>query len=540
MEETENKTEIIIKIYLDVVKEKKRLPTYADFLDVDISTSTIRHHFGNLTKLHSYIEIEHQDILSDVIAHENHLFSSKRFSELKDDIKKYKRFVITTAISGKAVFEPFLESIRNYCDKRNAMLLVLPAADIASRQTKTAWTFDPLLKGDFFVHKEIQLNNKFFISNIKLSAKQINPTTGLSRIGQRNGSYVFASPKQSLEIVATSAQKDRSAMALMTTGAITVPDYNTERYMSERTSYIAENDHIMGAIIVEIENNKVFHFRQLQSNSKGEFVDFGKRYFPNGDVKPEEAHFYAGDWHAGNTEMDVIDALDDMMDEIEIVDFMVGDFFDGNWSNHYDWNQPLKRVKKVIDKKNDLKEELLIGCMDINRILGKIFGSLVMIKGNHDERLEKWLAQAQYVNDDVNHYMALDLAKAYLEGKNVLKEAYLSCNRIESPERIIWLDRDEEFKVAGVECGQHGDLGANGSPGSLLSIEKAYGNCIVGHTHSPAILRGVYRVGTFSKLQLDYNRGPSSWMHTGCLIYNDGSRQLINFINGGSYRLKDD
>lgn len=538
-ENVNNKRELITVTYIQILKEKERLPTYADFLDVNISRDAIRHNFGNLTKLHDLMETEHSEEISEYIAHESIVFSKKKFEELSENVSKYKRFVITTAISGKKVFEPFYRTIKNYCEDNNALLIVLPSADIASTNTVVKrWTFDPLLREEFFAFKEMQLNKKFFLSNIKISAKQINPTTGLSRIGQRNGSYVFASPKQALEYVAVSATKEKSSMALMTPGAITESDYSNQRYLSDRTSYIAESDHVLGAIIVEIENSKEFHFRQIQSNSKGEFIDLATRYYPDGTKENVDAHFYAGDWHSGSVDPNVRTGLEKFFKEIPIRDFFVGDFFDGYSISHHHIDTPLKRVKKIMENRHSLKKELENGGVDINWILGKITGSLVMIKGNHDEVLERYLMNANYIRDDNNHYDSLELAKFYLEGKNVLKEAYLIHGSVKEPERIIWLERDEEFKISGVEVGQHGDKGSNGSKGSLLSIEKAYGNCIVGHTHSAAILRGVYRVGTFTELKLDYVSGPSSWTHTGCLIYDSGERQLINFVNG-KYRIYD-
>ena len=99
------------------------------------------------------------------------------------------------------------------------------------------------------------------------------------------------------------------------------------------------------------------------------------------------------------------------------------------------------------------------------------------------------------------------------------------------PTRVLWYDRDTEYKVAGIELGQHGDLGLNGSRGSLSQSEKAYGDCVVGHSHHSNIMRGAWRVGTSTKLKLDYNRGPSSWNQSHCLVYFDGSRQLINIID---------
>ena len=81
-----------------------------------------------------------------------------------------------------------------------------------------------------------------------------------------------------------SADKNKLPHAIMTPGAVTLPEYGGDRYMSERISYIAENDHICGGIIVEIANRKRFHFRQIQASKDGSFIDLGMEYDKFGNV----------------------------------------------------------------------------------------------------------------------------------------------------------------------------------------------------------------------------------------------------------------
>jgi hypothetical protein len=155
---------------------------------------------------------------------------------------------------------------------------------------------------------------------------------------------------------------------------------------------------------------------------------------------------------------------------------------------------------------------------------------IVIVKSNHDEFLERYLQEGQYVKDPQNHRLSLMLSLKMLDGEDPLR-CGVEMHGLKSS-KIRWLRRDEDFKVARIQLGAHGDLGANGAKGSLRSTEAAYGNSVSGHTHSSEILRGAWQVGTSSYLKLLYNRGPSSWMHTSCLVYPNGSRQLINSING--------
>jgi hypothetical protein len=102
--------------------------------------------------------------------------------------------------------------------------------------------------------------------------------------------------------------------------------------------------------------------------------------------------------------------------------------------------------------------------------------------------------------------------------------------------KIKWLKRDEDLRLADIQLGAHGDKGANGARGGLQSMEFAYGNSVTGHSHSPEVLRGAWQVGTSSHLKLGYNVGPSSWLNSSCLVYPNGQRQLINAIKG-KYRI---
>jgi hypothetical protein len=78
--------------------------------------------------------------------------------------------------------------------------------------------------------------------------------------------------------------------------------------------------------------------------------------------------------------------------------------------------------------------------------------------------------------------------------------------------------------------GQHGDVGSNGSRGSLNQYRTLNTKIIVGHYHSPGRKDGAIAVGTSTKLRVGYNNGPSSWLQSHVIIHEDGKAQHINFI----------
>ena len=68
--------------------------------------------------------------------------------------------------------------------------------------------------------------------------------------------------------------------------------------------------------------------------------------------------------------------------------------------------------------------------------------------------------------------------------------------------------------------------------GSAVSLAKTCRKKIIGHSHSPCIVDGIFQVGTLTKLRLEYNLGASSWMNANAVIYPDGHRSLLFIVNG--------
>lgn len=523
-----------LKKYAVLAKRKSFHPSASDMTQAGVNCDKIRRLFGSHQKYREaaieYSPESFKDIVDETI------FSPKSVKALEKAAGRHDRYVLTTAVEGCDVHEGFLAAIDNYNNRRKAMELILPSRDPAAN---VPFHLSSRLAGRHILAEDLGLNENVFVSSIRLSAKHIDPVTGLSRIGQRNGSFVYASPKQRLKMTPTSSIK--VPHAIMTTGAVTKPYYNTDRYMSGRTACIAENDHVMGAVIVEVEDDSKFHFRQVQADRQGAFVDLGVQYRPDGstrEMRPEA--LVLGDWHSGETDPEVVKAFlqgpKSLFHVVKPKRIVIHDGFNGRSISHHEVKNKILRAQRSTYNQLDLRAELDDYAQDLEA-LASLPGleEVVIVLSNHDEFLHRYLSEGRYVEDAQNHSLSLDLAKAMIAGSNPI-EWYVSQKGIKNYDKLRWLKRDEDFKIANVELGAHGDKGANGAKGSLQAMEKAYGNSITGHSHTPEILRGAYQVGTSSLLRLSYTQGPSSWMHTACLLYPNGSRQLINFIEK-SWRL---
>jgi hypothetical protein len=212
----------------------------------------------------------------------------------------------------------------------------MPAESISNSFEKKTAVFDKEFNSDkyLFVQEDTPLNNNISLCSIQVSAKQVKPITGLSRLGRREGSYVFASPKQFLEYIPSGNNRDKN-YSIMTPGSCTLPNYYSETFVSKRISYIAGHDHQMGAVIIEIEDDDIFHFRQIQCEDDGSFIDMGKQYSHNKKTKRVPVNAIMGDIHGVQADEDAIGMFATLFATMDLRSLYLHDIFDGYSISHH-------------------------------------------------------------------------------------------------------------------------------------------------------------------------------------------------------------
>lgn len=444
--------------------------------------------------------------------------------------KTGKRYVVTSVIAGVPIYRAFFDTLLNYCKETKSELVILPMKGIESQ----AQNYPPEIQihSDHFATDYI-LSNYLSAKDLRLHPQQRLPLTGLDSLTttEFGKSIIIASPKQMLKFV--SSTTDSYPKMLHSTGTISLDTY----YKDARPGHLSKKDHIYGALIVEVEPDHSFHIRQIQSSLEdGSFYDLDKLYKGNNVKQAKAVAIYAGDFHAGSLDPDALKATQEQIKLLKPKYFITGDIFDAYSISHHHQGKMEIKVNRP-EKLSTLEKELLNMIVDLNKILSTNKElKIVRVKGNHDEHLEKYLNECRYAFDPQNHAISLELAMSFVVKhmdpiENWLKEKYPEVHK-----RITFLKRDDSFILGGIECAQHGDLGQNGSRGSTAGLEKSYGKSVTGHSHTPTIMRDVWVVGTMSKLDMGYNRGPSTWLHTNCAIYENGQRQLLTCIKG-KYKL---
>lgn len=393
-----------------------------------------------------------------------------------------ERYIITSAQACASPHTQLWRGLQNYAKKMKAEIIVLPMIGESAREdwVEIHSAFKPYLE-----YGKRKLNSNIKIEQFNIRPYQVDPTTGLPRFAQQGTTLVFASPKQRLTPIAHSNQK--YPKFLVTTGAVTRPNYATKDDSSaerRRLGDIARRDHVYGALIVEVVDDEIFHFRHLRANSEGSFIDLGVRYTDEEESGAELEAMVLGDWHNGQTDEKTREVSHKMISELKPRRLILHDFFDGHSVNHHSEKKMVReRLIQIVDKGFHLLDlELEQGYNQLIKFNELMEGRpIVVVFSNHHAFLHRYLEEARFVKDLSNFRTAVDLL-AFMAKKDYNDPVHAGFKRFgKIPRNIRFLREGDDYKVLGYQLGSHGDKGADGGYGSLNSKENDWGKSITGH-----------------------------------------------------------
>lgn len=451
-----------------------------------------------------------------------------------------KRFVITAAQNATPVNKPFLQSLLGYCKHNGADLLVVPYRykNPTSHWSKAADNDDwwaPEL-APYLYDKRIKLNKHLILlGDIKTQPTASSPLLGFESISGAC-SAIIGHPKLELSTVPTPQSKLPKLMT--TTGSVTMKNYSPTKAGKK-----GDFHHTFGACVAEIDGS-TFHIRQLNAIKDGSFMDLTCEYA--GDVvRPTEGveALVMGDTHEEFVDPSVVSATFDteigMVRALRPKYLVWHDLHDGYARNHHHRDNPFIEYAKHHAGMNNVEKALDQTFAFVDKH-SPDFCQNVFVPSNHPDVIARWVREANPKTDPVNCVFWARTFEAMMLGTTMGESGastidpfiYWAEKKLRCAGRTHFLARDQSFRVKDIELGYHGDQGANGARGSRKGFSRIGERTIIGHSHSPGITEGSYQVGTSSRLKLEYNRGPSSWLHTHCVIYKNGKRSLINIIDG--------
>lgn len=466
---------------------------------------------------------------------------------LARDLRKTltRRLVITGAQNATPVNKAFLQSLLTYCDHRQAQLIVIPyryknPTSMWSEKAEHDDWWAPEL-APYLMDQRVQLNEHLIIlGDIKTQPTATAPLQGFETVTGA-ASAIVAHPKVSLKCVPT--PQSRMAKILMTTGVVT-----EKNYIESKAGKKAEHHHTFGAAVVELDGKR-FHLRRINAMRDGSFCDLDAEY--RGDEVKTGIQIEAlvmGDTHQEFVDQNVVKATfkgkGSICSVLRPKRLVWHDIHDFHSRNHHHRGEVFVNFAKFH-----------AGADDVRAGLEKTFAFVdehspedaedIFVPSNHPDALARWVKEADPKADPRNAVFWAETFVAMCQGAQMTESGARTIDPF-----VYWAkrmlkkklatahfpSRNESFLIKDIDVANHYDAGPNGSRGTLKGFTKIGVKTIGGHAHEPGEDEGAMRVGTNSRKDLEYVRGPSSWMHADAVIYRNGKRSLL-FIIDGRWRL---
>lgn len=472
-----------------------------------------------------------------------------------------KSFIFTSAQNNSFVHEGFLGALKVCADHINADIIV-------GTYTYNKSGYQKSEKGDEWYHQSIReyiQDTSLLISedlvwcgDLNISPTAVNPIMGLQN---HTGSLSCIIPHAKVNLESVPTHKLDLAKFIYTTGSVTEANY-----IKKKSGQKAENHHIYGAILVEIDKDGSWFARQIIAESKtGNFYDLDTYYTKDGvchgnrveainwgDIHVEKLDNVAGkvsfgvgiDSEAG-LPYQVVSTETNMLDYLRPKYCFYHDTIDFKVRNHHNRKNPLFKIKMMYDKTEDVR----FGLKQAGRFLSIVdreWCQSVVVNSNHDAALKRWAEECVWSEDPVNAEFLLscqlELVKSIKSGnEDFCIFEYMVKDSVDGDiDHVKFLKLDEPFEICGkggtgIQCGYHGHTGNNGARGSIQSYRITGVRYNLGHTHACAIKDGIYVSGVTGKMDMGYNKGMGGWSHSHIVTYCNSKRAIVT-IKGGRYR----
>lgn len=454
-----------------------------------------------------------------------------------------KRVIFTSAQNNTPIHHKFLDNLEAYASYLNADIVIGTYT-----YNKTFFTgqdedlkFHPRIEKYISDERYVLADKLVFCGEMNISPTATNPLSGFETY-TRSQWGVFPHPRVTLESIGTMFMEP--AKIIMTTGTITRPNY-----IQQKAGLKAEFHHIIGAVVVEIDDEGDVFPRHLIAARDGSFQDLDTLVSDGvvstghkvlaitwGDVHLDQLDddVAAGSWGIDATLEHVPGAEGNMLDVLEPKFSFIHDVLDFNPRNHHNINDPYHRFEMHFKGRDNVRDEV----HRVGQFLDTISRegtTTYVVESNHDRMLLRWLKEEDYRRDPVNAMFFLKCQlRRYTAITNGQDNYHLLEDVLRSDETldltgVKFLQETSSLQIGnGIECALHGHKGSGGAKPSMKTFARMGPKANIAHTHAAGILEGIYRAGTSSKLNMGYNKGGlSNWNHAHIVVYPNGKRAII-------------
>lgn len=480
------------------------------------------------------------------------LTDTLRVAPVKDP--RGRRFIFAGAQNDTPVDLPFWENLSAYAEWLGAEIVVGPwtyETNWWDENNPSSRDYDPLLQQHLcFGQMEIGENFLFCgeMNTLPTAARPISDLTTYAR-----GRWAVF-PHAKLQLISVPALDPcEQAHQIMTSGAVTRP-----RVIPRKAGVKAIHHHVLGATLVEFDEDGDIFCRQLTADTDGSFYDLdilvkdgrvtgGHRVkaVTAGDVhvaKLNSRNALATFGYCPKTGRSRPDSLLAMLNPEEL---LIHDLHDHESRNHHHEGDVSHDYEMAVRGRESILGEItkafnFLAGLDLPET------KVTIVESNHDIALERYIREGRYRGDGVNFRIGLEMDAAYHDHRAAavlaldLEMPLPSFSLLEWTLRriggtqmdgIAWIYDGKSKKIDGIEVGNHGFRGANGARGTVAGYARLGQKMTIGDKHSPSILDEVFGAGVM-QLNHGYNKGPSGWAVSHVIQYQNGKRALLTMQEG--------
>ena len=455
---------------------------------------------------------------------------------------KGKRFVITSAQNNTEVNAGFLKALETYCEANDAQLLVSrftynKGAYKNDAEDGGLW-YDPKIAKYTFDHSAEITKKLILCGELDVTPTATDPLSGFDSYCQ-GASGIIPHPRVAMKSLPGLGQDN--ARFLYTTGAVT-----ERNYIQQKSGQKAEFHHNYGALLVEVDDDGTAFVRQLSADDSGAFQDLTDKYMPDGKILHDQSveAVTLGDIHVekGDPVQDAVSFGEGgIMETLKPKYLFIHDIMDFTARNHHNIKDPFfwaeqKQKGNTVEGGIDLVAAWLKAHERKDR-------KDMIVESNHDEAFQKWLTEADARFDPDNarfwHEACAERLRQIEAGNTNFNVFEWAVRQKAELKQATFMRENDSFVICkneeggqGIECALHGHAGPNGARGAPKGYRALDTKANTGHTHTAGIVDGVYTAGVSGKLDMEYNKGPSSWSHSHIITYPSGKRAIITVKNG--------
>lgn len=457
----------------------------------------------------------------------------------RDLPKNCKRYIITAAQNATPVHINWWGTLLGMAKALKAEIIVIP---IRYKNPTSQWSgsqqgaehWAPEVRPYLWNRRTAIHKNLMVLGDIKIQPTAESPLSGMEAISM-SASAIIGHTKLQLKTVP--APGARMAKIMTTTGACTVANAT-----DSRAGRAADFHHSLSAALVELDG-PYFHLRQLHYHDKTRScTDYDTRYCSEWKAVKAPRPLALG---MGDTHVDSICPLvkrvtfdeDGIVETLNPEHLIYPDLLDGYSCNPHHEGDPFIAAAKYDSGSDSVEKEVNRAIEFVRRETPA--GTQAIIQAcNHNDFLRRWVLRADWKKDPANSDFYLRTALVMRRGAKhndsgtIYPDPFAHWFRAAKVPNARVLDIDESFVLADVALDMHGDLGPNGSRGSIKNLRRVGTKSIVFHSHCPGIDEGCYQAGTSTHLRLEYNHGASGWLNAHVLLNADGKRQLMIIVDG--------